>query len=145
MTGLNQQLSPILDPVPTAMLVIFRIGGLMIFGPLLSSVIIPMRVKLFLALVVGLAVLILARSGDTADALARVRDIFEFDPETGADLLLQLEDSLIDQSAASGLADTPGAWRARPRRPARACTPHQQFRTSSASARAGASSAAVEP
>ncbi len=56
MTGLNQQLSPILDHVPTAMLVIFRIGGLMIFGPLLSSVIIPMRVKLFLALILGLAV-----------------------------------------------------------------------------------------
>ena len=56
MTGLNQQFSTILDHVPTAMLVIFRIGGLMIFGPLLSSVIIPMRVKLFLALVVGLAV-----------------------------------------------------------------------------------------
>ncbi len=56
MTGLDQQLSSILDHVPTAMLVIFRIGGLMIFGPLLSSVIIPMRVKLFLSLVVGLAV-----------------------------------------------------------------------------------------
>ena len=53
---MNQQLSPILDQVPAAMLVIFRIGGLMIFGPLLSSMIIPMRVKVFLALVVGLAV-----------------------------------------------------------------------------------------
>ncbi len=56
MTGVDQQLSSILDHVPTALLVIFRIGGLMIFGPLLSSVIIPMRVKVYLALVVGLAV-----------------------------------------------------------------------------------------
>lgn len=56
MTGLNEQVSSIFDQVPTAMLVIFRIGGLMIFGPLLSSVIIPMRVKVFLALVIGLAV-----------------------------------------------------------------------------------------
>ena len=56
MTGLNQQFSTILDHAPTAMLVIFRIGGLMIFGPLLSSVIIPMRVKLFLSLILGLAV-----------------------------------------------------------------------------------------
>jgi flagellar biosynthetic protein FliR len=55
-TGLNQQLSPILEHVPAAMLVIFRIGGLMIFGPLLSSVIIPLRVKLFLSLILGLAV-----------------------------------------------------------------------------------------
>lgn len=62
--------------------------------------------------VVELAALILARSGDSAYSLARVRDIFEFDPEAAADLLLRLEDSLIDQSAASGLADTPRAWRA---------------------------------
>jgi flagellar biosynthetic protein FliR len=55
-TGLNQPFSPILDHVPAALLVIFRIGGLMIFGPLLSSVIIPMRVKVYLSLILGLAV-----------------------------------------------------------------------------------------
>ncbi|MCH7797429.1 MAG: flagellar biosynthetic protein FliR [Planctomycetes bacterium] len=49
-------MTPILDHVPAALLVIFRIGGLMIFGPLLSSSIIPPRVKLYLAVLLGLAV-----------------------------------------------------------------------------------------
>jgi len=54
-TGLTEQLTTILDHVPAALLVIFRIGGLMIFGPLLASSIIPTRVKLYLAVMLGLA------------------------------------------------------------------------------------------
>ena len=87
MTGLNQQLSPILDHVPTAMLVIFRIGGLMIFGPLLSSVIIPMRVKLFLALILGLAVYPTVSTQITVD-LPVVLDLWSLGPLVFTELLI---------------------------------------------------------
>jgi flagellar biosynthetic protein FliR len=37
-------------------MVVFRIGGLMIFGPVFGSSVVPVRVKVFLSLLVGLAV-----------------------------------------------------------------------------------------
>ena len=46
----------ILDHVPPAMLVIFRVGGLMIFGPVFGSSVIPGRVKVLLAALIGAAV-----------------------------------------------------------------------------------------
>lgn len=46
----------ILDHLPAAMLVMFRIGGMMIFGPLFGSPIVPVRVKVLLSLVLGLAI-----------------------------------------------------------------------------------------
>ena len=84
---MNQQLSSILDQVPTAMLVIFRIGGLMIFGPLLSSVIIPMRVKVFLALVVGLAVYPTVSTHVSVD-VPIVLDLWSLAPLMFAELLI---------------------------------------------------------
>ena len=45
----------ILDHVPAAMLVIFRIGGLMIYGPVFGSSAVPARVRVFLAFTIGLA------------------------------------------------------------------------------------------
>ncbi len=87
MTGLNQQFSTILDHVPTAMLVIFRIGGLMIFGPLLSSVIIPMRVKLFLSLILGLAVYPTV-SGQVPVDLPVVVDLWSLGPLMFTELLI---------------------------------------------------------
>jgi flagellar biosynthetic protein FliR len=50
------QYQAILDHIPPAMLVMFRIGGLMIYGPVFGAAVIPTRVKVFLALLVGLAV-----------------------------------------------------------------------------------------
>ena len=46
----------ILAHVPAAMLVIFRIGGLMILGPLFSSPAVILRVRVMLAVLIGLAV-----------------------------------------------------------------------------------------
>ncbi len=60
--------------------------------------------------VVELAALILARSGDTGEALIRVREIFEFDADAGADLLLRLEDSLPPRRLNEALANTSTAW-----------------------------------
>ncbi len=50
------QLSDILDHVPVAVLVVFRISGLMIYGPVFGSSVIPPRVKIFLCVVLGLAI-----------------------------------------------------------------------------------------
>jgi flagellar biosynthetic protein FliR len=50
------QYEAILNHVPPAMLVIFRIGGLMIFAPVFGASVIPVRVKVFLALLIGAAV-----------------------------------------------------------------------------------------
>ena len=61
--------------------------------------------------VLELAARILARSGDDARALTHAREMFEFDPEAAATLLLTLEDNLV-QGVSAGLADSPAAWRA---------------------------------
>jgi flagellar biosynthetic protein FliR len=45
----------ILDHMPAALLVIFRIGGLMVFAPALGSPVIPVRIRVFLAFIIGLA------------------------------------------------------------------------------------------
>ncbi len=41
--------------LPLALLVVFRIGGLMIYGPVFGSPIIPVRIKVLLAFFIGLA------------------------------------------------------------------------------------------
>ena len=56
------QLVGILDHVPAAVLVIFRIGGLMIYGPVFGAPVIPVRIKVLLALVLGLAAYPLVRA-----------------------------------------------------------------------------------
>ncbi len=63
------QLSDILDHVPVAVLVIARISGLMLFGPVFGSSVIPPRVKVFLCLVLGLAVYPLVGAGVDATGL----------------------------------------------------------------------------
>lgn len=50
------QLSQILEHVPPALLVVFRFAGLMIYGPVFGSPAIPVRVKVFLAFLIGIAV-----------------------------------------------------------------------------------------
>lgn len=44
-----------LDHIPPAMLVIFRIGGLMIYGPVFGSSVVPVQVKVYLSFLIGLA------------------------------------------------------------------------------------------
>jgi flagellar biosynthetic protein FliR len=49
-------LQSILTHVPQALLVIFRIGGLMVYGPVFGSSMIPARIRIFLSFVLGLAI-----------------------------------------------------------------------------------------
>lgn len=46
----------IAEHIPAALLVVFRIGGLMIYGPVFGSSVIPVRVRVFLSFVIGFAV-----------------------------------------------------------------------------------------
>lgn len=46
----------ILNHIPAALLVIFRISGLMIYGPVFGSSVIPARIRIFLSFMTGLAV-----------------------------------------------------------------------------------------
>lgn len=50
-----EDVQSILAHIPAALLVIFRIGGLAIFAPVFGSSTIPVRVRVFLAFLVGLA------------------------------------------------------------------------------------------
>lgn len=50
------ELTDILQHIPGVLLVIARIGGLMIFAPVISSSVVPIKVRVFLALVLGLAI-----------------------------------------------------------------------------------------
>lgn len=58
------------------------------------------------------AALILARTGDTGDALGLVRPMFAYDPGAAAELLLRLEPFVPQARLGRGLAETPGAWHA---------------------------------
>ncbi len=53
---MSSSLLTLVDHVPAALLVIFRLGGLMIYGPIFGAPVIPARVKIFLAVIIGLAV-----------------------------------------------------------------------------------------
>ncbi len=90
-------LSDILDHVPAALLVIFRLGGLMIAGPVLGSSAIPPRVRILLAFALGIAVYPLldgeqtaaARSFLHADAgVLRAMDLWSLAPVVGVELLV---------------------------------------------------------
>jgi flagellar biosynthesis protein FliR len=48
-------LTAILEHLPAALLVIFRVGGLMVYGPVFGSAIIPVRIKVFLSFIIGIA------------------------------------------------------------------------------------------
>ncbi len=87
MTGLSGQLTDILHHVPPALLVIFRLAGLMIFAPLLGSTILPARVKVFLSLVLGLAMYPAVRVRVPDDALLAL-DLWSLAPLMFAELLI---------------------------------------------------------
>lgn len=60
--------------------------------------------------IVRLAVLTLTRTGDEALALARISDMFAYDPGAAAALLAEVEPFLDPALVPLGLADEPGAW-----------------------------------
>lgn len=83
------QYQAILNHIPPAMLVIFRIGGLMIYGPVFGAPVIPARVKVFLALLVGLAAYPLLSAGCLAGP-APALDLWSLAPLVAMELLIGL-------------------------------------------------------
>jgi flagellar biosynthetic protein FliR len=59
------QLTDILHQVPVAVLVLFRLGGLFIYGPVFGASVIPPQIKIFLCLVLGAAVYPVVAEGGT--------------------------------------------------------------------------------
>ena len=79
-------MQPLLDHIPGALLVIFRISGLMIYGPVFGSTLITPRVKIFLTLVLGLAVYPLV--GGPAEHLKL--DLWTLGPMVAMELMIGL-------------------------------------------------------
>lgn len=79
-------LGDILDHVPALLLVVFRIGGLMIFGPVFGSSVIPVRVKILLSLVLGLAIYPLVGAPDPNLSL----DLWSIAPAVAMELMVGL-------------------------------------------------------
>jgi flagellar biosynthetic protein FliR len=83
------QYQAILEHVPPAMLVVFRIGGLMIYGPVFGSSVIPVRVKVFLSFLLGIAVYPLLSSQLELGTGLRL-ELFALVPLVGVELLIGL-------------------------------------------------------
>ena len=73
--------------LPPAMLVIFRIGGLTIYGPLLGSTVIPVRIKVMLSVILGLAVYPLL-SKATLVGMPLEMSLFQLAPMVALELLI---------------------------------------------------------
>ena len=83
-------LSAYLDHIPPALLVIFRLGGLMIYGPVFGAPVIPARVKIFLAVLLGLAVYPLIDTAHLAEATPLPLDLWALAPLMTRELLIGL-------------------------------------------------------
>jgi flagellar biosynthetic protein FliR len=79
-------LGDILGHVPALLLVVFRIGGLMIFGPIFGSSVIPARLKVLLALVLGMAIYPLVGPPDPALSLS----VWSMAPAIATELMIGL-------------------------------------------------------
>jgi len=82
-------LQTILHHVPAALLVIFRIGGLTIYGPVLGSSVIPVRVKVMLSFMIGIMCYPLLSS----DHFARLHfqdELWMLAPLVGMELIIGL-------------------------------------------------------
>ena len=81
-------MTSILDNMPSALLVIFRLGGLMIYGPVFGAPVIPVRIKALLSVVMGLAIfpVVMERLPVTPPSL----DLFTLVPLIVGELLIGL-------------------------------------------------------
>ena len=82
-------LDSILEHLAPALLVIFRIGGLMIFAPVLGASVVPARVKVGLAFLIGIAVYPLLQSTVLANTHLRL-DLWSLAPMVALELVIGL-------------------------------------------------------
>jgi flagellar biosynthetic protein FliR len=85
------QYETILSHLPIATLVVFRVGGLMLMGPVFGSPAIPVRVKVMLSALIGVAVYPALLAGPLADAVTTTPlDLFALGPLVAVELLIGL-------------------------------------------------------
>lgn len=80
---------PILDHLAPAMLVVFRITGLMIFAPVLGARAVPVRIKIGLAVLIGLAIYPLLSETVLEPSTLRL-DLWALAPLMGMELMIGL-------------------------------------------------------
>lgn len=83
------QLPQILEHVPPALLVVFRFMGLMIYGPVFGSPAIPVRVKIFLAFLIGIAVYPVVSAAHPASEQLTL-DLWSLAPRVATELIIGL-------------------------------------------------------
>ena len=84
-----RDLQSILSHVPAAMLVVFRIGGLMIYAPVFGSSVIPVRIRIFLAVIIGVATYPLLSAQHFANVDLQT-NLWMIVPMVGVELLIGL-------------------------------------------------------
>jgi flagellar biosynthetic protein FliR len=77
-----------LDHVAPALLVVFRLGGLTFYGPALGAAVVPVRVKVFLSLLIGLAVYPMLAA--TGAAVTHRLELWALAPLLACELLIGL-------------------------------------------------------
>ncbi len=82
-------MNAILEHLPPALLVIARIGGLTIYGPVFGAGVIPARVKVFLAFIVGVAIYPLV-AAEPAAGLPLELNLWVLAPMMAVELLVGL-------------------------------------------------------
>ena len=88
MTGLAEHIPPLL-------LVIFRIGGLMVFAPILSSKSVPVKVRVMLAFVIGFAVYPVLLSMGSVPALPATIGLWSLIPLVSMEILVGVAIGLL--------------------------------------------------
>lgn len=81
------ELTALYDRVPAFLLVLFRLGGLMVWGPLYGSTVVPPRVKVFTVLVLAMAVFPLIEQRHLPPDGLRL-DLFMLAPLAVAEMLI---------------------------------------------------------
>ena len=81
--------------LPAAMLVVFRVSGLMIFAPVFGSNVLPLRVRILLAFVIGLAIYPLLHGLGAVTTEGLRLDLFALAPLVALEILVGLVIGLV--------------------------------------------------
>ena len=81
--------------LPAAMLVVFRVSGLMIFAPVFGSNVVPLRVRILLAFVIGLAIYPLLYGLGVVSTEGLRMDLFALAPLVAMEVMVGLVIGLV--------------------------------------------------
>ena len=81
--------------LPAALLVIFRVSGLMIFAPVFGSNVVPLRVRILLAFVIGVAIYPLLHGVGAVSTEGLRLDLYALAPLVALEVLVGLVIGLV--------------------------------------------------